>query len=49
MPAFLKRCGDDLAAKAEFQKALKINAKQARSWQLAHDEGLERLALGRKC
>lgn len=41
--AFLKRKGDIAAADAEHGSALLINEKQARSWQLAHDEGLERL------
>lgn len=41
--AFLKRNGDIAGADAEYGQALAINEKQARSWQLAHDEGLERL------
>lgn len=41
--AFLKRNGDIAGADAEYGRALAINEKQARSWQLAHDEGLERL------
>jgi Tfp pilus assembly protein PilF len=41
--SFLKKRGDDAGAAAEYESALSINEKQARSWQLAHDEGLERL------
>jgi tetratricopeptide (TPR) repeat protein len=42
--AFLKRNGEHTRAETEYQSALLVNEKQARSWQLAHDEGLERLA-----
>jgi len=45
--AFLKRDGDVSGAEREFERARATNATQARSWQLAHDEGLERLALAR--
>ena len=41
--AFLKRKGDAMNAETHYNTALAINEKQARSWQLAHDEGLERL------
>jgi O-antigen ligase len=41
--SFLKRRGEPAQADVEYQKALEINQKQARSWQLAHDEGLEKL------
>jgi Flp pilus assembly protein TadD len=41
--AFLKRKGDAMNAETHYNLALAINEKQARSWQLAHDEGLERL------
>jgi O-antigen ligase len=43
--AFLKREGENAKAELEYQEALQINPAEARSWQLAHDEGLERLAL----
>ncbi len=43
--AFLKRQDDVAAASAEYKRAFEINPGQAKSWQLAHDEGLERLAL----
>jgi O-antigen ligase len=42
--SFLKRIGETSRANVEYSNALAINEKQARSWQLAHDEGLERLA-----
>ncbi len=41
--SFLKKRGDNARATAEYDSALSINEKQARSWQLAHDEGLETL------
>ncbi|HUR98093.1 MAG TPA: O-antigen ligase family protein [Pyrinomonadaceae bacterium] len=41
--SFLRERGDYGRADAEYEGALLINEKQARSWQLAHDEGLERL------
>jgi O-antigen ligase len=41
--SYLKRIGQTEHADAEFQDAKAINEKQARSWQIAHDEGLERL------
>ena len=41
--AFLKRKGDASLADSEYQTALSVNEMQARSWQLAHDEGLEKL------
>jgi len=41
--SFLKRSGEIVQADAEYQKAVEIDPKQARSWQLAHDEGLEKL------
>lgn len=41
--AFLKRSGDIAGADTECRHAFAVNEKQARSWQLAHDEGLERL------
>lgn len=43
--AFLKRQGDAPAADVEYKRAFEINQKLARSWQLAHDEGLERLSI----
>jgi O-antigen ligase len=42
--SFLKESGQALKAEEKFKSALAINAIQARSWQLAHDEGLEQLA-----
>ena len=41
--AFLKENGREAESKAEFDKALQINAQQAASWQIAHTEGLEKL------
>jgi Tfp pilus assembly protein PilF len=41
--SFLKRAGRQTLFELENQEANEINEKQARSWQLAHDEGLERL------
>jgi O-antigen ligase len=41
--SFLKRAGQADRAEDEFKAAININEKQARSWQLAHDEGLEQL------
>jgi O-antigen ligase len=41
--SFLKRQGDMVRADTEFQKASAVDPKQAQSWQLAHDDGLERL------
>ena len=41
--SFLKSKGEHATADAEYQASLRINEKQARSWQLAHEEGLERL------
>jgi O-antigen ligase len=41
--SFLMRAGRNSEAEDQFQKALAIDEKQARSWQLAHMEGLERL------
>jgi len=41
--SFLKRIGRTAEAEEQYQKALIMNEKQARSWQLAHDKGLERL------
>lgn len=41
--AFLRRVGNSADADLEYQRASAIDEKQARSWQLAHDEGLERL------
>ena len=43
--AFLKRQGDPMAADIHYQKAVEIDPKQAKSWQFAHDEGLERLSI----
>jgi len=42
--SFLKRMGQDAPAEVEYRYASNINEKQARSWQLAHDGGLETLA-----
>jgi tetratricopeptide (TPR) repeat protein len=42
--AFLKRQGDDAGAEIEYSHAYAIDPNQARSWRLAHEKGLDRLA-----
>jgi tetratricopeptide (TPR) repeat protein len=42
--SFLKKEGKYPQAEIEYKKAYQINPKQARSWQIAHDEGLEKLS-----
>ena len=42
--SYLKHIGRPEQANAQNEVALRINETQARSWQLAHDEGLESLA-----
>jgi len=41
---FLRLKGDLASADVEYAKALEVDPVQARSWQLAHDEGLQTLA-----
>ena len=41
--AFLTQIGDMTAAESEHNTAFEINEKQARSWRIAHEEGLLRL------
>ncbi len=43
--SYLSKKGQNALGEAERGKALKINEKQARSWYLAHSEGLEQLTL----
>jgi len=42
--SFLKEEGKYPQAEIEYKKACQINPEQARSWQIAHDEGLEKLS-----
>ena len=41
--SFLKENGRISEAETEYQKALQIDSRQAASWQIAHDEGTEKL------
>ena len=43
--SFLGKNGKDSQAAAEYEKALSINQKQAKSWYLAHNDGLNRLSI----
>lgn len=45
--SFLKRNGKQDEAAIQYTIAEMVDGNQARSWQLAHDEGLERLSLTR--
>ena len=41
--SFLSENGKDLEAQIEYEKAFQINAEQARSWRMAHSEGMKKL------
>ncbi|MGC2236484.1 MAG: O-antigen ligase family protein [Pyrinomonadaceae bacterium] len=41
--AFLKKAGKDAESQIEYEKALRVNAEQAKSWWIAHTEGMKKL------
>jgi O-antigen ligase/Tfp pilus assembly protein PilF len=41
--AFLEKSGKDAESNIEFEKALHVNAEQAKSWRIAHTEGMKKL------
>lgn len=42
--AFLEKAGKNAESNIEFEKALQVNAEQAKSWRLAHTEGMKKLS-----